>query len=181
MNDYYQADFYPRRQIEDIQLAALLGVQRGLDVHVLDRMETGTKPDLVRALGATYHHGSAHDLSFDPDVVIECTGVGQVISDVITKVGAGGVVCLTGVGSGGRTTGLPTADIATELVLQNNVVVGSVNANRRHFYRAAQALERADRDWLGRLVSRRVPPERIHEAFDRTPDAIAVVVDFSGS
>jgi threonine dehydrogenase-like Zn-dependent dehydrogenase len=163
------------------QLAALLGVQRGLDVHVLDRMETGTKPDLVHDLGAEYHHGSAHDLDFDPDIVIDCTGVGQVISDVITKVGAGGVVCLTGVGSGGRTTGLATADVATEMVLQNNVVVGSVNANRRHFYRAAQALERADRDWLGRLVSRRVPPERIQEAFARTPDDIKVVVDFSGS
>ena len=163
------------------QLAAMLGVQRGLEVHVLDRMETGTKPDLVRDLGATYHHGSANDLDFDPDIVIECTGVGQVISDVITKVGAGGVVCLTGVGSGGRTTGLATADVATELVLQNNVVVGSVNANRRHFYRAAQALERADRDWLGRLVSRRVPPERIQEAFDRGPDDIKVVVEFSGS
>ena len=161
------------------QLAALLGVQRGLDVHVLDRMDSGTKPDLVRALGATYHSGSVKDLPFAPDVVIECTGVGQVISDVITKVGAGGVVCLTGVGSGGRTTGLATADVATELVLHNNVVVGSVNANRRHFYRAAQALERADRDWLGRLVSRRVAPDRIHEAFDRGPDDIKVVVEFS--
>ena len=36
-------------------LAALLGKQRGLDVHVLDRVESGLKPDLVRALGATYH------------------------------------------------------------------------------------------------------------------------------
>lgn len=162
-------------------LAALIGVQRGLDVHVLDRMESGTKPDLVRALGATYHSGSAADIGFEPDVVIECTGVGQVITDVIHQVGAGGVVCLTGVGSGGRTVGLATADVATELVLQNNVVVGSVNANRRHFYRAAEALARADRDWLGRLVSRRVPPDRIQEAFDRGPDDIKVVVEFSPS
>jgi threonine dehydrogenase-like Zn-dependent dehydrogenase len=160
-------------------LAAMIGVQRGLDVHVLDRMESGAKPDLVRALGATYHSGSAKDIGFHPDVVIECTGVGQVISDVITAVGAGGVVCLTGVGSGGRTVGLATADVATELVLQNNVVVGSVNANRRHFYRAAEALARADRGWLDRLVSRRVTPERIHDAFDRGPDDIKVVVQFS--
>ncbi|CAA9394073.1 hypothetical protein [uncultured Nocardioides sp.] len=34
-------------------LAAPLGVQRGLDVHVLDRVTDGTKPDLVRDLGAT--------------------------------------------------------------------------------------------------------------------------------
>ena len=161
------------------QLAALLGVQRGYEVHVLDRMDSGTKPDLVRALGATYHSGSVKDLPFAPDVVIECTGVGQVIAESIVKVGAGGVVCLTGVGSGGRTLGLPTADVATELVLQNNVVVGSVNANRRHFYRAAQALAAADHDWLARLVSRRVAPDRIHEAFDRGPDDIKVVVEFS--
>lgn len=37
-------------------LVALLAVQRGLDVHVLDVVSAGRKPDLVRALGATYHH-----------------------------------------------------------------------------------------------------------------------------
>src|ERR1700678_1531638 len=39
-------------------LAALIGKQRGLDVHVLDRVDSGLKPDLVRALGATYHAGA---------------------------------------------------------------------------------------------------------------------------
>src|SRR5438445_701327 len=37
-------------------LAALLGVQRGLDVHVYDRISDGAKPRLAAALGATYHH-----------------------------------------------------------------------------------------------------------------------------
>ena len=36
-------------------LAALLGRQRDLDVHVLDRVTSGPKPDLVADLGATYH------------------------------------------------------------------------------------------------------------------------------
>ena len=36
-------------------LAALVAKQRGLDVHVLDRVESGSKPELVRALGAIYH------------------------------------------------------------------------------------------------------------------------------
>ncbi len=40
-------------------LAALIGVQRGLDVHVLDQVTEGVKPDLVRDLGATLPHGSA--------------------------------------------------------------------------------------------------------------------------
>src|SRR6516164_8260678 len=72
-------------------LAALLGVQRGLDVHVLDRVESGTKPDLVRSLGATYHSGSVANLGFEPDVVVECTGVGSVISESIRYVGSGGI------------------------------------------------------------------------------------------
>src|SRR5919199_2884617 len=39
-------------------LAALLGVQRGLEVHVVDRVTEGPKPALVADLGAHYHHGT---------------------------------------------------------------------------------------------------------------------------
>ena len=140
-------------------LAALVGKQRGLEVHVLDRAESGPKPDLVRALGATYHSGKATDIGFQPDIVVECTGVGQVISDSLWAVVAGGVVCLTGVGTGGATAKLATADAAAEMVLRNTVIVGSVNANKRHWYKAGEVLARADRSWLARLVTRRERPE----------------------
>jgi threonine dehydrogenase-like Zn-dependent dehydrogenase len=143
-----------------------------------DRVTEGAKPQLVRDLGATYHSGSIADLGFEPDVVIECTGVGQVIVDSIRAVASGGVVCLTGVGSGGATSGLSPADVAKALVLQNNVILGSVNANRRHFYKAAEALSRADRAWLGRLITRRLPPDHIADALQRGPDDIKVVLDF---
>ncbi len=63
-------------------LAAMLGKQRGLEVHVLDRVGSGPKPEIVRALGATYHT-SFDRLGFEPDVVVECTGVGQVIADAV--------------------------------------------------------------------------------------------------
>jgi glucose 1-dehydrogenase len=160
-------------------LAALLGVQRGLEVHVLDRVTSGPKPELVRALGATYHTGSVDDVGFEPDIIVECTGVGQVIADCMERVGAGGVVCLTGVGSGGRTVGLPLADVATEIVLRNNVVVGSVNANKRHWFKAAESLARADRSWLARLLTRRERPADFARALDRGPDDIKVVVQFA--
>ncbi len=160
-------------------LAALVGKQRGLEVHVLDRVETGSKPELVRALGATYHTGTVSALGFAPDVIMECTGVGQVVTDAIRGVGAGGVVCLTGVGAGGSTTGPATADIAAEIVLKNNVVVGSVNANKRHWYKAGEVLARADRAWLGRLVTRREPPEAFMHALQRQPDDIKVVIQFA--
>jgi threonine dehydrogenase-like Zn-dependent dehydrogenase len=160
-------------------LAALVGKQHGLEVHVLDRVESGPKPELVRALGATYHAGSVAGIGFKPDIVIECTGVGQVIVDSIRAIGAGGIVCLTGVGSGGRTTGLPTADVAADMVLGNNVIVGSVNANKRHWYRAGDALARADRSWLARLITRCERPEDFEHALQRQPDDIKVVIQFS--
>jgi len=160
-------------------LAALLGKQRGLEIHVLDRVETGAKPELVRALGATYHAGTVAGIGFEPDIIVECTGVGQVIADSFQAMGAGGILCLTGVGSGGRTTGLPTADAATVMVLRNNVVVGSVNANKRHWYKAGESLVRSDRSWLARLVSRREKPENFRQALDRKPDDIKVVIQFS--
>jgi threonine dehydrogenase-like Zn-dependent dehydrogenase len=160
-------------------LAALVGKQKGLDIHVLDRVESGTKPDLVRALGATYHSGTVADVGFEPDVIVECTGVGQVISDAITAVAPGGVVGLTGVGSGGRTVGLSTADVASNVVLRNKVVVGSVNANKRHWYKATQVLAHADRVWLAGLVSRSESPADIQRALHRQPDDIKVVIRFA--
>ena len=160
-------------------LAALLGKQRGLEVHVLDRIESGPKPELVRALGATYHAGAVTGIGFQPDIIVECTGVGQVIADSLRAIGAGGILCLTGVGSGGRTTGFSTADIAAEMVLGNNVIVGSVNANKRHWYKAGEALARADRSWLARLVNRCERPEDFGRALKRQPDDIKVVIQFS--
>jgi threonine dehydrogenase-like Zn-dependent dehydrogenase len=160
-------------------LAALLGKQRGLEVHVLDRVDSGAKPQLVRALGATYHSCSIKELGFEPDIVIECTGVGQVIADSIHGIGAGGVVCLTGVGSGGRTSALPIADAAAQGVLKNNVIVGSVNANKRHWYKASEALARADRSWLAQLITRRERPADFTKALARTPEDIKVVVQFA--
>jgi threonine dehydrogenase-like Zn-dependent dehydrogenase len=160
-------------------LAALLGKQRGLDVHVLDRMASGLKPNLVRALGATYHAGTARDVGFEPDVVVECTGVGQVIGDVIGAVGSGGIICLTGVGSGGASLGSAAADVAAEMVLRNNAVVGSVNANKRHWFKAGEALARADRAWLEQLLTRREAPADFAAALDRRPDDIKVVVQFA--
>jgi glucose 1-dehydrogenase len=162
-------------------LAALVGRQAGLDVHVLDRMTSGQKPDLVKALGATYHSTTVSQIGFNPDIIIECTGVGQVIAESIRGVGAGGIVCLTGVGKGGAAAGAAIADVAAAAVLGNNVVVGSVNANKRHWYKAGEVLARADRKWLERLITRREKPENFKQALDRKPDDIKVVIQFSAA
>jgi len=150
----------------------------GREVHVLDRVETGPKPELVRAIGATYHTGRVLDLGFEPDVIVECTGVGSVIIDSIQKVAAGGVVCLTGVGTGGIAT-QAIGDIAAAAVLKNNVLVGSVNANKRHWYKANERLVQLDQKWLRCLITRIEKPENFKQALERKPDDIKVVIQFS--
>ncbi len=161
-------------------LAALLAVQRGMETHVLDLAEGGPKPALAAALGAEYHVGKADELGLSPDVVIECTGAAPVVLGALTAVANAGVVCLTGVGAGGRVT-VDAASLGTELVLENNIVVGSVNANRRHYESAAIALGDADREWLDAMITRRVPLDQAVAALEPQEDDVKVVVEISSA
>ncbi|HEX2131224.1 MAG TPA: glucose 1-dehydrogenase [Actinophytocola sp.] len=159
-------------------LAALIGVQRGLDVHVLDVVTEGPKPDLVRRLGATYHHDgvAAAVADSEPDVVIEATGVSSVIFDAMAATNHYGVVCLTGVSPTGRSLRVDLGALNREIVLENDAVVGSVNANQSHYRAAAEALAGADQDWLAGLITRRVPLAEFEKAFHPEPDDIKVVL-----
>jgi glucose 1-dehydrogenase len=158
-------------------LAALLGVQRGLRVHVLDRVESGPKPELVAALGATYHT-DLDAIDVEPDVVVEGTGAAPLIADVMARNARNAVVCLTGVSSSGRELQVDVGALNRAIVLQNDVVFGSVNANRRHYEQAAEALAAADRGWLERLITRRVPLDDVAEALRQRDDDVKVVVEF---
>jgi threonine dehydrogenase-like Zn-dependent dehydrogenase len=161
-------------------LAALLGVQRGLEVHVLDRVTSGPKPGLVADLGATYHTGTLADAVGHADVVVECTGIGELVLDAIDKTGPDGIVCLTGVSSAGRTLTIDPGALNRELVLENELVFGTVNANRRHYQAAAAGLAKADQSWLERLISRRVPLNRWSDALQRRPDDVKAIIDLGG-
>jgi threonine dehydrogenase-like Zn-dependent dehydrogenase len=160
-------------------LAAMLGVQRGLDVHVLDVVTDGPKPRLVHELGATYHVGSIPEIAkrANPDIVIEATGVARLVMDAIANNAAAGVVCLTGVSPIKRPLEIDAGSLNRTLVLQNDVVFGSVNANHRHYRLAASALHAADRSWLEGLITRRVPLDRATEAFVPDKTDVKVVID----
>ena len=134
----------------------------------------------MRELGGTYHSGSVGDVDPPPDIIVEATGASQVLLDAMTHTGANGIVCLTGISSSGRDISLDAADLNRRIVLENDLVFGSVNANRRHYEAAAEALAEADSEWLGRLITRRVPLDRWSEALKREPHDIKVVVELGG-
>lgn len=164
-------------------LAALIGVQRGLDTHVLDRLTDGPKPDLVRALGATYHADDVDSVAkkLDPDVVIEATGAASVVFGILRHTNSYGITCLTGVSPTGRHLTVDAGAINRKMVLENDVVVGSVNANLRHYQQAGDVLARADNSWLQQLITRRVPLEKAAEAFEAGTDDVKVVIELGES
>ena len=157
-------------------LAALMGAQRGLEVHVLDRVEDGPKPGLVRDLGAAYHTGSLEGSIAGADVVIECTGSGPIVVEAIRRAAPNGIVCLIGAGCGEAPLPTDWDALAGTMIIRNLVVFGSVSANRRHFEAAAGALARADRGWLARLITRRVPLDRWDEALARRPEDVKSII-----
>lgn len=160
-------------------LAALMGQQRGLDVHVLDHNKGGPKEAIVRDLGAAYHSDPNTLGRLAPDVLMECTGAVAVIRACLGVVAPAGIVCLTGVTEPGKTFELDIGRLNRKMVLDNETVFGTVNANRRHYEMAADALAHADKTWLARLITRRVPLDCWSEALEPRKGDIKVVIDFA--
>jgi threonine dehydrogenase-like Zn-dependent dehydrogenase len=156
-------------------MAALMGVQRGLEVHVMDRNDSGPKPELVRELAATYHTGFP---PFEPDIVVECTGSPKVIAQAVAGSAPGSIVCLTGLGGAQHAASFDVATLNQSMVLENRVVFGTVNANLRHYHAAARALARADRAWLERLITRRVALEDWQAAYEKRDGDVKTVLIF---
>jgi threonine dehydrogenase-like Zn-dependent dehydrogenase len=168
-------------------LAAALLALRDLDVIVYDRAESGPKLDLVAELGARYVQADGvalgHDLAGKVgriDLAVEATGFSPLAFRLLDTIGANGVAVLTGVSGGDRTSELPVDHLNLETVLQNKVLVGTVNADRANFEVAVRDLAAVSQrwpGWLDRLITRRVPLQRYGEALQRGPQDVKVVVD----
>jgi threonine dehydrogenase-like Zn-dependent dehydrogenase len=119
------------------------------------------------------------DLPFHPDVVLECTGVPALVMETAQLLAPAGICCLAGVSAGSKRLCTDPGALERKMVLGNEVLFGAVNANLRHYRAAAEALAKADRAWLGRLVTRREPLDNWRAAVTRQPDDIKTVIDFT--
>ncbi len=152
-------------------LAALLLRLEGLTVHVFSRGPGGAGRPVIEAAGATYV--SSDDCGVDQklaaaigpvDIVVEATGYSPYAFEAMDVVGPNGIVCLTGVSTGSRTLPIDVSHLNLELVLENKVVFGTVNANRRHFESGVAHLLAIEGRWPGLLASmitRRIPIEQL--------------------
>jgi len=155
-------------------LAALMGVQRGLEVHVQDHNETGPKPALVRELGAEYF---SRETPGGYDVIIECTGAPAIIKNVVGCQDPNLIICLTGLSPAASEVKLDVAPWNQAMVLGNQAVFGTVNANRRHYQAAAEALARAGKAWLERVITRKVRlGEKWQQAYEKVHGDVKTVM-----
>ena len=133
----------------------------------------------VRRLGAAYFHSAdLGEAAAEADVVIECTGYVQMLLEAGPQHVRHRITCLTGVFAAGAEANVDPGLLNRNMVLQNSVLFGSVNANRHHYELAAKTLAQADPGWLADLITRRVPLDRWADAYTRRPDDIKTILDF---
>jgi threonine dehydrogenase-like Zn-dependent dehydrogenase len=156
-----------------------MGAQVGLEVHVLDHHEHRAKREMVSRLCGVYHVGTLANLGSKPDVLIECSGAPSVVRDVLSYTAASGIACLVGVTEPGHDFEVDVGALNRSMVLDNNTLFGTVNANKLHYEMAGEVLRKADRRWLDMMITRREPAEHWTRSLQRQPDDIKVIVEFS--
>ena len=152
-------------------LATIALRNRGLEVVTMG-LEAAPylNSDLVEAVGARYlstKHTSVVDAASElgpPDLIFEATGFSPLVFEAMRALAKNGVLVLSSVTGGDRKVEVPADAINLSLVLGNNVVVGTVNANREHFEAGVRDLVLAEAQyegWLGGLLTHRV--ERLED------------------
>ncbi len=114
---------------------------RGLEVHTLARsvQTNNIKAEIVHGYGAQYV--STKELSLEelvaktgkPDLIVEATGSSQVAFSCMEILSHNGIMVWTSITGGDKQINVPSNKINLEWVLGNKALVGSVNANFRHF------------------------------------------------
>ncbi len=167
-------------------LAVLLLRMEGFDVYLYNRGDGGPGRHIAEAAGARFVSTSERELDhvweqeFGPvDIAIEATGYSPLAVDAIHVVGSNGVVCLTGISSGSRTVSINASHLNLEIVLQNKVVFGTVNANRRHFESGVAHMKVIEGRWPGlleRMITSRIPLTQFGVVNLDQPSDLKVVV-----
>jgi threonine dehydrogenase-like Zn-dependent dehydrogenase len=103
------------------------------------------------------------------DLAIEAAGDAQLMLQTLGLLRRSGVACLLGIDPRQQTIELDGPVLGLDTILENRVLFGSVNAQRRDWLAAVADLERAQERWpeaLEHFVTLRVPLDRFQEAFE---------------
>jgi threonine dehydrogenase-like Zn-dependent dehydrogenase len=170
-------------------LGALALRLRGATVYGLDVVDAAsTRPQWLNRIGGTYLDGrkvkadQVDDQVGAMDLIFESTGVAALEFNLLDALAPNGLYVLTGIPGGDRPLEVPASHLIRQLVLDNQLMVGSVNAARDHYQMAVDDLETADLLWgdhVGKLISHHFAYTDFQAAFNQNlQDAIKVVIEW---
>jgi glucose 1-dehydrogenase len=173
-------------------LAAMALALRGAQVLGIDIVDADSaRPRWLQHIGGTYVDArqvppdKVEGALGDMDLVFEATGVAALEFNLLDALGVNGVYVLTGIPGGSRPLQIRGAELVRRLVLDNQVMLGSVNASPAHFQLAVDDLLRARHAWGGhveRLITHRRPFGEFQEALSHhDEEEIKVALEWAGS
>jgi glucose 1-dehydrogenase len=171
-------------------LAALALCLRGAQVFGMDIFDADTaRPQWLTGIGGTYIDGreiqadQVDDVLGPMDLIFEATGAPELQFNLLNALALNGVYVLTGIPSDDCSLRIPGAELIRGLVLNNQIMLGSVNAARGHFEMAVSDLLEAQLRWgdhVKRLITHRYPYSDFAAAIcHHPPDEIKTVVEWA--
>lgn len=154
-------------------LAAMKFRTQGYEVFVYSLGSEKEKPPIVADIGAQFIDASdvkprdLADVCCDPiDVIYEAMGAADVAFNMLEYLGRNGIFVFTGIPRRTNPLNLDTSALLYNLVLKNQVVLGTVNAAPCHFQTAIADLTRFSAEFpqaLPKLITNRYPIESFAE------------------
>jgi len=170
-------------------LAAFALRLKGAEVIGMDIVpEDSLRPQLLQAIGGQYINGSEidvmdiDDVYGESDFIFESAGVAKLQINLIDALGINGIYVTTGIPSGERPELIMAGEIVQQMVLKNQIVLGSVNASPAHYSMAVEYLQAAARKWpeqMQQVITEKVPFKDFGRVLHQhSNEEIKVVVDW---
>lgn len=170
-------------------LGAMALIQAGFKTFVYSREQPPNPEAAIAAgIGAEYHSSDIEPVDQlakhmgNIDLVYEATGASQFAFHILPFLGANGIYVFTGVPGKDQEVELDTGTIMKNLVLKNQVVIGTVNAGLDAFQAAIRDLDSFYLQWPAQvraLITGRYPIEAFGDLVFGKPRGIKNVIAIS--
>jgi len=169
-------------------LGTMVLVSAGFKTYVYSReLPPNPRIDLVSSIGATYLSTQTSNIEQlrdhigNIDLVYEAVGHSHFALEVLMVLGINGIFVLTGVPGLQAFIEADPARLMREMVLKNQVLLGTVNAGPESFASAIRDLDFLIQRWpnaVRTLIAGRYPPEQAFELILGRPTGIKSVISF---
>jgi len=171
-------------------LAAVALRLRGAEVIGMDVVDADSaRPKWLERIGGTYIDGRkiapdhvADSCGGGMELIFEATGVAQLEFNLLDALGLNGMYVVTGVPGGDRPLNIDGARLIRQMVLNNQIMIGSVNNPASYFQMAVDDLAHAYLRW-GEHIEKLITHRRPYTAFadvlhNHSADEIKVVLEW---